>query len=158
MIWQEFIGKLFKCNIGHQSWRLQKGFYHENCIFFINYWVIQTKILTTPKLLPSTIFGKRWFSNSFIPSTHLPALTDLLHTPVCAHDRHFFHHFSKYLSKLSLENGLALKTCILSLKTADTSRNGVCFYVYSSILITFTTVQFLVSLSYEHSKNATLYI
>ena len=40
----------------------------------------------------------------------------LLHNPICTHDRHNSDNFSKYISKCFLENGLALKTCLLSLK------------------------------------------
>ena len=38
-------------------------------------------IFMTPKLLPFTIFRKRWFSNYFIPNTHLPALTNICTLP-----------------------------------------------------------------------------
>ena len=51
-----------------------------------------------------------------------------------------------------------MKTSLLSFKTDDAIRNGVWFYLYSSISFTLPTVQFIVSLSYEHSETAALYI
>ena len=57
-----------------------------------------------------------------------------------------------------LEIRLALKTCLLLIKIADTSRNDVCFYLYSCILFTFPTVHCCVSLSYEHSETDALKI
>ena len=51
--------------------------------------------------------------------------------------------FSKYLSKLLSLTWVGSETFLLSLKTADTSHNGVCFYLYRCILFTFLTVQFM---------------
>ena len=121
--------------------------------------MIQTNILTTPILLPSDIFRKSWFGNSFIPSTHLPALTDFAAHP-CMYT--WWALFPKTFQNISLnvflENGLTLKTCLLPFKISDISRNDVCFYLYSCILFTFTTVQYLVSLSYKHSETDALKI
>ena len=71
---------------------------------------IRTSVLMTPKLLPSAIFRKRWFSNSFIPKKNYLPWPIFLHTPLCTQYRHCFHNILKNLYKRFLENGLALRT------------------------------------------------
>ena len=72
---------------------------------------------------------------------------------------HMIDYFPQFLniSKFFPENGLALKTCLLSIKTDDTILNGVCFYFYSSILLIFPKIQFPFSICYEQSETSALY-
>ena len=77
---------------------------------------------------------------------------------LCVHMIDSFSTIFKYISKLFLENGLALKTCLLSIKIDDTSRNGVCFYLYSIILLILPKIQFPFSVCYEQSETSALYI
>ena len=74
-----------------QSWRLQQWYFHENCISFINYWVIQTNILTTPIYcyLLTSLGSVDLVIPLYQVHTYLPWPIFLL-TPVCTHDRHFF--------------------------------------------------------------------
>ena len=67
-----------------------------------------------------------------------------LHTPVCTHYGHFSTIFSEYLSKLLSLKCFGSVNLFIAIKRADTSNNGVCFYLYSCILFTFHTVQLLV--------------